>query len=276
MDMTQEAMKHIEGMAKAGEIVKAPNVKFDAVLVPNDMAVQSTEYLQEFKNRYAGMFSTDSIKSFSEYVNKQSEKVCFIASDEPTAMAVFDLGTIEEPLHAVHKARVELERTAPYKALIDFCSGRADQNDLAIFMEDFRFCVIATDDTGEEMDTNKAIMAIRKITVDTKNKTESEIKTFSTNKSINEQIEASSNGDPLPAFITFSCVPFRGLKQRDFPMRVCASIVRGEITFNMKVTNLDILMEEMVEEFRGLVEEALTDKTETYTGFFKVGNDYSR
>jgi len=116
MSLTPEAMKHIEGMAKAGEIVKAPKVDFDAVLIPSDMTIQSTEHLQKFKNRYTGLFHTDSIKSFAEYANKQPEKTCFIASDEPTALAVFDFGTIDDPLHAVHRAQLELERTAAYKA----------------------------------------------------------------------------------------------------------------------------------------------------------------
>jgi len=189
-------------------------------------------------------------------------------------MAIFDLGTTDKPLHAVHRAQVELERTAAYKALLAFTSGRSDQNDMAVFMEDWAFCLSATDDAGEPMDIQKAIMAIRNITIDAKAKHESEVRTFSTNKSINEEIEASSKGMPLPAFITFKTVPFRGVKERDFPMRVNAAIQRGEITFNMKITNLDLIMEEIIAEFRSLIEDALDDGTLTYTGFFKTHGDH--
>ena len=268
MSLTPEAMKHIEGRAKAGEEVIGSNVKFDAILLPNDMSIQSTEHLQEYKNRFEGQFYTDSIDSFAEYVNKQPEKTCFINSRKPRASAIFDLGTLDEPEHCVHRSLIELATTAAYDALTEFTQHRQDQSDLAMFMEDWRFCITATDDSGEEMDTNKAIMAIRKITIDAKNKSESEIRSFSTNKSINEQIEASSQGDPLPAWITFSCIPYHGLKQRDFPMRVQASVARNEISFNMKVQNLEHIIEKTVEEFRGLVTEALDKGVEIFTGTF--------
>jgi len=268
MSLTPEAIKHIEGRAKAGDKIDGLNVAFDAVLIPNDMTMQTTEHLQEFKNRFEGFFHTDSINSFAEYVNKQPKKSCFINSRKPKARAVFDIGTLEKPEHCVHTATIELATTAAFDALNTFTGHRRDQSDLAEFMEDWRFCITATDDTGEEMDTSKAIMAIRKITIDAKNKTECEVKTFSTSKSINEQIEANSQGDPLPAWITFSCIPYHGVNQIDLPMRVQASVSRGEISFNMKIQNYEQIIENIVDEFRELVTTALDDNTEIFTGTF--------
>ena len=276
MSLTPEAMKHIEAMAKAGDIVDAPNAEFDAVFVPKDMEMQSTEHLQKYKNRFAGQFRTDSIDSFAEYVNKQTTKTCFVSSEEPVANAIFDLGTVEQPEHCVHRAVIELNKTAAYRSLMNFCRadnrlGRIDQIGLAEFMEDWSFCVTAKDDAGKSMDINKAILAVRKITIDASVKNESEVRTFSTSKSINEEIEASSQGDPLPAWITFKCTPFFGLSEYEFPMRVCASVSRGEISFNMKVQNLEHIVEDMIAEFRELVTDAITDGTEIYTGHFSTG-----
>jgi len=269
MSLSKETITHIENNSKAGNLVVAKKADFEAIILPNDMSIHSTEFLQEFKNRFTGHFSTDSIKSFAEYVNKQDEKICFVDSREPMAKAIFDMGTTKNPLHCKHKAFIELSKTANFKSLNKFCSNRADQIDLAEFIEDYRFCVTATNDTGEEMETNKAIMAIRKITINANQKTESEVKTFSTNKSTNELIEANSQGDPLPAWITFSCIPYHGLTQRDFPMRVQASVSRGEISFNMKVQNYEKIIEETVEEFKELVAKAIDSKTEIFVGNFK-------
>ena len=180
------------------------------------------------------------------------------------------MGTLNKPEHCVHRASIELATTAAFQALISFTRNRRDQADLAEFMEDWRFCITAQDDTGEEMDTNKAIMAIRKITIESTGKHEKEVRTFSTTQSINEQIEASSQGDPLPAWITFSCIPYHGVNQRDFPMRVQASVSRGEISFNMKVQNYEQIIENIVDEFRDLITTALDDNTEIFTGIFSA------
>ena len=269
MSLSKKAITHIEANSKAGNLVVAKKATFEAIILPDDMSIHSTEFLQKFKNRFTGHFSTDSIKSFAEYVNKQEEKTCFIDSRKPIAKAIFDMGTKEAPLHCKHKAFIRLSKTADFESLNEFCINRADQIDLAEFIEDYRFCITATDDTGEKMDTNKAIMAIRKITINANQKTESEVKTFSTNKSINELIEANSQGDPLPAWITFSCIPYHGLMQRDFPMRVQASVSRNEISFNMKVQNFEKIIEETVYEFKELVTEAIDSKTEIFTGSFE-------
>lgn len=268
MSLTPEAMKHIEDMAKAGDLIEAPNAKFDAVLIPDDMKIETTEHLQKFKNRFRGSFKTDLISGFSEYVNKQLSKTCFVHSQKATAIAIFDLGTTEEPGHCKHDAEVSLSQTAAFTALNKFISERQSQLDLVVFLEDWSFTITAKAADDKEMDINEAISAVRSIDIEAITRAGSEVQAFSSTKSINEKIEAKSGWKPLPGWVVFTCVPYHGLDEHDFPMRIQLSPCRGEISFNMNVTNYDHILESVVEEFREKIVAEIDDEAEIFTGSF--------
>lgn len=274
--LDKEAIQHIEGMSKAGKPVEEAD--FKAVYLPDSMKIQDLEHLQKFKNRYTGDFITDSLASFAEYVKEQDEKTCFVHTKRPVAKAIFDLGTKEEPLHAKHNALFEVGETAAYMAVKSFAQGRQSQEDLAEWLEDWMFCIQVLDKDNQEMDVRTAIRAVRNVTIEAAGKYESDIQQLSTTQSSLESIEANSKGNPLPAWINFTCRPYKCIEEATFPIRISMSLKKEEIAFLLKISNLEKIQEDISEHFAETVSNAIGKDTAIYLGEFSVDNrhDYSR
>ena len=268
MSITKEALEYLRDQA----LIKA-NIAgdFAGVILPKDTAVHTLEQLQMYRNRFSGCFVTTLIPDFANYVNENGEAVCFIEPTLPNAAAVFDLGTPDQPGHGVHTAHVQLDKTPSFTALQLFESGAHTQQACAAFLEDWREHVTATDTTGEEMDFKKAIAAIRRVTLDASKKADHSVGQLSANKTSIEQLDAHSNGSPLPGWITFSCSPFDGLSIYDFHLRVSLILRSDNIVFSLKASNFAQQRRAYQLEFMALIKASLDhSKNAVYIGTFKL------
>lgn len=268
MDLAKETIVHINDMAIANtQLLDAQALDYKGVLIPATMKLETLEQFQQFKNRFKGVFITSSIDSFSEYVNNYENASCFINCNDPVATAIFDLGTIAQPGHAEHKSTLNLDSTPEYDALVKFEKELHTQQKFAEFIEDWKFCITCTDASGNEMETKDAIQAVRHVTVEAKKKDDVQVGAFSANKSTLDQLDASNNGKPLPAWIIFSCSPYQGLKQCDFPMRVSLSMTRDTLTFKATFSNFAKIRDEFQKEFMTIIKGSLdTSKVAVYLG----------
>ncbi|MCI5442354.1 DUF2303 family protein, partial [Escherichia coli] len=74
--------------------------------------------------------------------------------------------------------------------------------------------------------------------------------------------------DIMPVAFEFKCVPFEGLKERPFKLRL--SIITGDHpVLVLRIIQLEAVQEEMANEFRDLLVEKFKDsKVETFIGTF--------
>ncbi|MEQ4630817.1 DUF2303 family protein, partial [Escherichia coli] len=93
---------------------------------------------------------------------------------------------------------------------------------------------------------------------------------WSTSKtpSYTKSVSWQHHQDIMPVAFEFKCVPFEGLKERPFKLRL--SIITGDRpVLVLRIIQLEAVQEEMANEFRNLLVEKFKDsKVETFIGTF--------
>ena len=192
---------------------------------------------------------------------------CFIDADNMRAVSVLNLGTIDEPGHADNTATLKLKKTAPFSALLSVNGERNSQKSLAEWIEDWADYLVGFDANGDAIQATKAAAAVRKITIEANQTADFEDNDFSGKRSLMESVEAKTK-DIMPVAFEFKCVPFEGLKERPFKLRL--SIITGDRpVLVLRIIQLEAVQEEMANEFRDLLVEKFKDsKVETFIGTF--------
>ena len=232
----------------------------DAVALPENFRIHDLEKFNLNRFRFRGALSTASIDDFTRYSKDLADEGtrCFIDADNMRAVSVLNLGTIDEPGHADNTATLKLKKTAPFSALLSVNGERNSQKSLAEWIEDWADYLVGFDANGDAIQATKAAAAIRKITIEANQTAE---------RSLMESVEAKTK-DIMPVAFEFKCVPFEGLKERPFKLRL--SIITGDRpVLVLRIIQLEAVQEEMANEFRDLLVEKFKDsKVETFIGTF--------
>lgn len=242
-----------------------------AIVLPKDVSVESIERLHTERYRFRGKLETSSIDDFVRYSTAYAADGtrCFISTDKMSASSVFNLGTISNPGHADNRAVLSLKRTAPFSALLAINGDRNEQKTLAEWLEDWSEFVTGFDADGAVIDAKKAAAAIRKITIEAIKSAEYEDQDFSGRRSVMESVEAKTK-DIMPVAFEFKCVPYEGLAERRFKVRM-SILASNQPLLVLRITQLEAYEEEMAVEFRDLLVEKFADsKVETFIGVFNA------
>lgn len=259
MSMTKEAIEHLEET----ELLRCVNneldcikTKYPVLAVAGSVSLLDLEKYMEHRASYRFNFSTKSIKDFGEYCKefgKEGAK-CFVNSDRMYAEAIFDLGTEDKPLHQRHNSKLQLDKTAAFKAILCVNGDHMSQKAAANFVEDWADNIKVVNSDGEPMTNSQAAKQFREITIEQVSNRDSKVSDFGESMSEFEKIEAK-NQDKIPATIEFTCQPYHGLANRAFTVRV--SILTGgqkpEICF--RIIKLEAQEEDMAEEFKEILVE---------------------
>lgn len=279
--MDKQALEFAAGVISAGmssdQVLEQSHGT--AIPLPENVKVESLERFMPTRRRYRGSMTTTQIDQFAEYANslaaetltseghKATTVPCFVDPENMTSKVFFDLGTIDQPGHGDHTARLELPRTAAFKELLGMNGQPLDQKGLAEWLEDWAPQLQVTADNGEPLNLPAAVGAVRRITIGATSETTSEESTFGGRRSAMSEIEAR-NKDTLPAFIEFTCEPYHGLDERTFRLRV--SLITGEKPrLVMRIVRLEHHQEEMANEFRERLIHSLDGNlVDTFVGTF--------
>lgn len=248
---------------------KLSSVDCPAVVRPEGAVIESLERLSLERFRFRGKMQTASIEDFSRYSIGYAEEGtrCFINADEMRAVSVFNLGTLARPGHADNTALLALKKTAPFTSLLSINGDRHTQKELAEWLEDWAENLLGFDADGAVIDAKKSAAAIRKISIESIQKADFEDQDFSGKRSLMESVEARTQ-DIMPVAFEFKCVPFEGLADRPFKLRL--SIIGGDRpTLVLRIVQLEAQQEDMAAEFRDLLVEKFKDsQVETFIGSF--------
>ena len=242
-----------------------------AVALPESVSVKSLENLHATRFRFRGKMDTASIEDFVRYSKGYSAEGtrCFINADKMRASSVFNLGTLDKPGHADNIATLALNRTAPFSALLDTNGGKNSQKQLAEWLEDWSDYVTGFSADGEALDAKKSAASVRKITIDAVRSADYEDQDFSGKRSVMESVEAKSK-DIMPVAFEFKCVPYEGLSEYRFKLRL--SILTSDTpVLVLRIVQLEAYEEEIAQEFRDLLVEKFKDsEVETFIGVFSA------
>ncbi len=234
------------------------------VTLHSDFKLHSLESYQLGRFRFRGVFSTDSIDGFTTYIkdHANSECACFIETDKMRATTIFNIGGIASPGHCDDRAKIQLEMTAPYKALQSIIDKKISQKEVAEFIEDWRQHITASyadDAEGERapMSLVKAIHSIRKITIEAKSSSESEVRSFGASNTSMDSIDVKS-ADMPPDYLYFTCEPYAGLQARKFELRLNVNTAdRSFPALTLRVVQQELVKEEIAKEFEQVLQNKL-------------------
>jgi uncharacterized protein YfdQ (DUF2303 family) len=257
----KEAIQELSKAQAIKEADTALTVQADYLIaLPNDFNVHDLEKYLSTRRRARGLMATSTVPDFAEYVAAhQEEGACvFVQQDKMTAVAVLNLGTPAQPGHADNLAALAPKKTAAYTALKSIATGAAcAQQKVAEFLEDWPAQITCFNDAGS-ITPAKAIAAIRKITIENLKKLEASEGQLSASKSAFESVTATST-EPLPTTIYFKNVPFHGLKERSFVLRLGILSGGDKPAVNLRIINQEQHDEDMAIELADLVKDAVTD-----------------
>ncbi|EFA1376509.1 DUF2303 family protein, partial [Escherichia coli] len=143
------------------------------------------------------------------------------------------------------------------------------QKSLAEWLEDWADFLTAYDSDGNVLDIKQAISAVRRLTIDAKRSAEYEEQNFSGSRSVMESVEAKSK-EIMPATFRFECIPYEGLGNREFTLRL--SILTSEQpVLVLRIVRVEAAEEEIAKEFRDLLKERFEEEDIlTFIGTFSV------
>lgn len=250
----------------------AAELNLDVAALPDDTKVLELEKFKPRRNRFRGHFVTRSIDDFVNYTENKADlgAECFVYPDDMTATAVLNLGDLSAPGHADSQAQMKLKRTAAFIALNNIDGNTRTQQQLAEWLEDWRDNICGLTSNEQEMSASKVIAAIRRITIkagSTSDHTEGQL---SATRSSLEQVEASSNSEPLPSFIQFTCTPYVGLGERTFTLRMSLRADEDKPLLALRIIRPEQHEEEMAEEFAELLQQKFGDILPVTIGVFSA------
>lgn len=247
---TLAALQEGESISAAFKAVAVCDETKNIVALPSDYKFHDLEHYLPNRRRVRGVMETANAESFAQYTTDNAEDgaTVFVDQKSITATAVLNLGTPDSPGHADNKAVLKPEKTAAYHALLSHANGAAlSQKTAAEFLEDWALnCACFGADAGP-IKTAQAVAAVRKITIDSMRKIESEEQNLGASKSAFESVQASSK-EPLPTLIIFTCSPYSDLSPREFAVRL--GVLTGDATpkVNLRIGKLEEHQEQMAQE----------------------------
>lgn len=254
---TLTALQEGASIRMAQAALEESKITKETVALPSDYRLHDLENYLPNRRRARGAMTTSSLLSFAAYSKEHLEEgaTVFVDKDGMSATAVLNLGTPERPGHADNNAVIKLDKTAAYKALTAIANGVGrSQKEVAEFLEDWSGLIRCFNEDGE-IKNSQAIASVRKITIDSMRKLESEEQSLGASKSAFESVQASSK-EPLPTIIELNCVPYSDLENRSFVLRL--GVLTGEATpkVNLRIIKAEQASEEMAEEFSARISDA--------------------
>jgi len=261
MTFTVEAIRemqesHVVEQANC-EVRLMSGCKSAVVALPDSYSTHDLEKFLPLRRRARGRMSTTSVRDFAAYTSAHREPGAsvFIDAAKMRAVGVLNLGLPLAPGHADNLAVLELEQTAAYKAMRFACNSHKSQATLAEFLEDWLDAVEAFANS-EQITAPKAIAAIRKITIESLRKIESEEQQLSATRSAFESVAATST-EKLPTHLYFRCVPYAGLAERNFVLRLAIHTGDKAPQLSLRIVNEELHAEQMAQELCQLLRTTL-------------------
>lgn len=271
--MDSSAIKIIQDTAIQAQGINSGITDAATVALPTGWNIHSLEKYQDHRRRFTGTMTTNSIDDFIGYSNTNDGETCFIDAEKMTATTFFNLGDSDEPGHGDNIAKLSLKKTAAYNELYNITQKRLSQKELAEWLEDWRADIVALDSTDSEtrqpINIIKAISAVRNITIKASREAEHSDSDFSAARTTMDKIEASAK-EQLPAGFLFSCIPYDGLMEREFLLRMSIITSGDAPVIQLRVIQLEKQQEEIAKELQAKIGNMISQHTTVYIGTFAI------
>ncbi|WP_417623076.1 DUF2303 family protein [Parasphingorhabdus sp.] len=269
MSLDKSAIQLIQESANIPSLLMQINAtKVPVALVPDSFSVKDLEKYMPFRASYRLNFNTALPSDFFDYAQEydNDNAKCFIDPESMSASLIFDLGNEDQPEHQNHTANLNLKRTEAYRALLSIAGAKLSQKEAGDFIEDWADHLNITSTAGEVMTPAQASKKLRDLTIEAARSINSKVDDFGYQASALDSVEAK-NSDALPSFIDFKCIPYQGLGETTFQLRLSILTGGDKPLVSLRVIKLESKKEDMANEFKALVVDGFKDNLlQTFIG----------
>lgn len=271
MSLSKEALQLIIDAAiiAAGN---TPDTNTPVAVLPQTINVVDMEKYQQGRARFRGELRTHSLIDFADYTlaRESGGAMGFVDQDAMACTVIFNIGSEANPGHCDDTATLTLKPTAAYRALQQIAGRQLSQKELAEWIEDWNAHIKAESEAGDLMNTAQAIAAVRNITIKAASERTHVEQNFSANRSAMDAIEARSQ-DTLPAALHFACIPFEGLGQRVFTLRLSILTGGDKPALKPRWVGEELQREEIAQEFKAVLQREVACAATLTIGTFNPG-----
>lgn len=279
--MDNTAIQAIGQLAIEAEKANRLDTDTPAILLQLSNGAQdiiSLEPYQPGRSRYRGKFVSRSLDAFAGYVLQQAEQRAgmlaaqaqgFIEPERMQARVYLNLGDHEHPGHGDHTATLALAPTAAYDALRNICANpRLTQRAVHDFVEDWRdHITVLIDGEPRENGVPAALAAIRDISIEQARKVQHVERDFGATRNAMESVDAKS-ALVLPSGFLFRCLPYDGLAEREFRLRLGVNTGDDKLSLNLRLQQAEQVREAIAADFHARLEAKLGTSSTLLLGEF--------
>lgn len=232
--------------------------------VHENFKVIDAEKYQNGRNRIRGIFATPIFADFAQYIADSptiGPAPVFVSRDDVKAVAVlnysekgFDQG------HCDHTATLQLDPTVVWKKLNQLKDTKLDQKRFATFLEDWASVLSAVDADENQISIKEAIVAVRNMKVDINTSNEAEVENTREVRTAYADIAAKAKKGQLPAKFKILDTAYVGLDEKEIELRLIVNGGTGEPIFAIQIVKEEILVNEIIQEFKQKVIDLLPDQ----------------
>lgn len=261
-----------EAIEKIVELVNA--AKFDltlektpAIVIPEKTKIETIEHLLENPAHFKAHFQTNLLATFIEYCadNESDDCAIFIDPEKMTALSIFDMGSQSDPKWGKHRATLALEKTPAFSSIIKNDRNGFDQQSFIDFLNDWDEYIKFFDENDDEIEFKNAINRIRRLTVNSLKKSDSEIGNFKSEATAMESVEVLLGNDKPPAKILFYIDPYLGFSTLKLTLEIRAVVKNDGISLHYRISGLESVKDHLSHEFKERLTPNLP-KTKIYIG----------
>lgn len=243
------------------------------VALPKDFVVTDLEQYLPERRRARGTMNTSSVDSFVGYTDahgREGKAAVFVDAPRMRVVAVLNLGNDEDGCgHGDNRAVYQPIQTAAYAALLQISGAPKTQTEIAEWMEDWAHTITPRSSDDLVIQTKHAIDAVRRITVTEHRAVESEATNLSVSRSTLEQVAARGASTNLPTFIDVFAMPYAGLQERRFTLRLSVITTGKDPMLRLRIVKFEEHVEQMADELLAQVEAAMRGRRPAYIGSYE-------
>lgn len=231
--------------------------------VHENYKVLDAEKYQNGRNRIRGTFATPIFADFKDYIEgeKTTNVPVFVSRDDVKAVAVLNYSEKGyEQGHCDHTATLQLDPTVVWKKLNQLKDTKLDQKRFATFLEDWASVLCAVDADENEINIKEAIVAVRNMKVDTITSNEAEVENTREVRTAYADIAAKAKKGQLPAKFKIIDTAYVGLDEKKIELRLIVNGGSGEPVFAIQIIKEEILLNEIIQEFKQKVIDLLPEQ----------------
>ncbi|WP_335956414.1 DUF2303 family protein [Acinetobacter bereziniae] len=232
--------------------------------VHGNFKIHNFEIHQNGRNRIRGIFATPIFADFAQYIADApttGSVPVFVSRDDVKAVAVLNYSEKGfEQGHCDHTATLQLDPTIVWKKLNQLKDTKLDQKRFATFLEDWASVLSAVDADDNQISIKEAIVAVRNMKVDINTSNEAEVENTREVRTAYADIAAKAKKGQLPAKFKILDTAYVGLDEKEIELRLIVNGGSGEPIFAIQIVKEEILVNEIIQEFKQKVIDLLPEE----------------